>query len=49
MTLTVEPRQEGRAAMRVTPAATGLTVVTADVSMGDRILPQWAETLIEVH
>ncbi|MEZ5393870.1 MAG: MBL fold metallo-hydrolase [Bryobacterales bacterium] len=49
VTLTVEPRQEGRAAMRVTPAATGLTVVTADVSMGDRILPQWAETLIEVH
>ncbi|MCB1022629.1 MAG: MBL fold metallo-hydrolase [Acidobacteria bacterium] len=48
VTLTVEPRQEGRAAMRVTPAATGLTVVTADVSMGDRMLPQWAETLIEV-
>ncbi len=49
VTLRVAPRQEGRAAIRVTPAGTGLTVVTADVAMGDRVLREWVEALVEVR
>ena len=48
VTLKVAPLQEGRAAMRVTPATTGLTVVTADVEMGDRMLKEWVEALVDV-
>jgi glyoxylase-like metal-dependent hydrolase (beta-lactamase superfamily II) len=47
VSLRVGPREEGRVAMRMTPATTGLTVVTADVAMGDRVLKEWVEALVE--
>jgi glyoxylase-like metal-dependent hydrolase (beta-lactamase superfamily II) len=49
VTVRVAPLQEGRASFRVTPATTGLSVVTADVEMGDRVLKEWVEALVEVR
>jgi hypothetical protein len=33
----------------VTPASTGLTLFTADVEMGGRVLKEWVEALVEVR
>ena len=47
--LTVAPLSEGRVMIRVTPAAAGLAVMTADVEMDGRVLREWVEALVEVQ
>ncbi len=49
VTLTVAPLEEGRAAIRLTPASTGLAVVSADVEIEGRMLREWVEALVEVQ
>ena len=49
-TVRVPPRQQAQAEMRIRPPAgsSGFHVLSADVSLGDRELPQWLEALVDI-
>jgi glyoxylase-like metal-dependent hydrolase (beta-lactamase superfamily II) len=48
--INVESLREGRVSFKITPPAeaSGLTVLSADVLMGDHDLRQWAEAIVEI-